>query len=81
MSLRLVVLIVVLAAASCPLIHPQPRPGVSTHLSVTAAAQAFQQGAEAAQLGQPISVCPFTGDEAARAWRAGWRWWHGAGAE
>lgn len=80
MTSRVAALLLVLAAVACGalVITPStPRPGVSARLSVEAAGRAFQQGVEAASLGQPLSSCPFSGDDAARAWRAGWRWWGG----
>jgi len=80
MTLRAVALLIALAIAiGCTLfsVSNAPRPGVSARLSADAAAQAFRQGLEAAALGQPIGACPFTGDDAARAWKAGWKWWSG----
>ena len=69
-------LAVVLALGPCPLLPTRPvRPIASPHLTAAAAASAFQLGAEAAALGVPISACPFTGEDAARAWRAGWTWY------
>ena len=80
MAPRVAALLFLLAAVACGalVITPStPRPGVSARLSVEAASRAFQQGAEAASLGQPLSSNPFSSEDAARAWRAGWRWWGG----
>jgi len=77
---RAIALFAALALIGCALVvTPQrpPRPGVSPRLSIESAGRAFQLGAEAASLGQPLSACPFAGDDAMRAWRAGWRWWGG----
>jgi ribosome modulation factor len=74
-----VLLLTVALLGRCALLKsdPHPHPGVSARLSADAAAAAFRQGLEAAALGQPISACPFAGDDAARAWKAGWKWWGG----
>jgi ribosome modulation factor len=79
MSLRVAALFVAIALAGCTLLTVRytPRPGMSSRLTADAAAAAFRQGIEAAALGQPISTCPFAGDDAARAWKAGWKWWAG----
>jgi len=79
MSLRIAALLLTLAVTGCTIfrVSHTPRAAMSARLSSDAAAQAFRQGIEAATLGQPISSCPFAGDDAARAWRAGWKWWSG----
>lgn len=53
--------------------HAPPSP----RLSADAAALAFRQGIEASALGLSESACPYSGDDARRAWRAGWQWAHG----
>jgi ribosome modulation factor len=79
MALRVAALVaVVVLGGSCVRFSLHTRPAiVSARLSADAAAAAFRQGLEAAALGQPISACPFAGDDAARAWKAGWKWWGG----
>jgi ribosome modulation factor len=71
-------LVLVLGVAGCLTVGATVRTPLAAHLiTPDAAAQAFRQGIEAAQLGQPIAACPFTGVDAARAWKAGWSWWDG----
>lgn len=53
-------------------------PGVVVTIPASAAALAFEQGIESALLGLPIDACPYGNPDAARAWRAGWRWARGS---
>jgi ribosome modulation factor len=71
------VILAVLGCGALVVTPHTPRPGVNARLSAESAARAFQLGIEAATLGLPLSACPFSGEDAARAWRAGWRWWSG----
>lgn len=75
---RLAALVIALAlAAGCLVVVTRPRtPGART-MGPAAAAVAFQQGIEAADLRVSIDACPYVSADAIRAWRAGYRWAEG----
>lgn len=66
-----------LAAGCLVVVARAPRTPGARALTPAAAAVAFQQGIEAADLRVSIDACPYVSADAIRAWRAGYRWAEG----